>query len=157
MTSPQTNPEYPQERASDQDTTLRTEATETGAAGPEATQDQEERHGGKVLHMHTAHPRVPIPYVTPGDMFTGARAGARAATSFLPGPRKLAYYGLLGGMAVAGVLQWPVALAVGAATEVITREQQAARDRTEGDRAQDREPSADTPESATRPRQTAMT
>lgn len=150
MTSPQTNPEYPQERASDQGATPRTEAAGTGTAGTEAAQaapttaqaqaapeqrraeaapDQERHAGGKLLHMHTAHPQVSIPYVTPGDLFTvarqGARVGARAATSRLPAPRKLAYYGLLGGMTAAGVMEWPVALAVGAATEVITREQQA--------------------------------
>ncbi|MEV6028686.1 hypothetical protein [Streptomyces sp. NPDC052036] len=39
-------------------------------------------------------------------------------------------YGLLGGVAVSGALEWPVAVAVGAATEVITREQ-AARKRAE--------------------------
>ncbi|MFE7843334.1 hypothetical protein ACFU53_46975 [Streptomyces sp. NPDC057474] len=123
----------------------------------EAAQDQEKHAGGKVLHMHTAHPRVSIPYVTPGDMFTGAGAGARAATSRLPAPRKLAYYGLLGGMTVAGLLEWPVALAIGAATEVITRER-GARSRAEREEQQPRqattEPSARTTEPS-RPTQTA--
>jgi hypothetical protein len=86
-------------------------------------QEAQDREGpmGKVVHVHTAHPRVPIPYVTPGDLF----AGARGATSRLPSLRKMTYYGLLGGMTVVGALEWPVALAVGAATEVITREQSA--------------------------------
>lgn len=79
---------------------------------------REEHAGGKVVHLHTAHPRVSIPYVTPGDMFTGARS----AVSRLPSPRKLAFYGALGGMAALEVLEWPVAVAIGAATEVITRE-----------------------------------
>ncbi|MEV0695325.1 hypothetical protein AB0I73_35995, partial [Streptomyces sp. NPDC050388] len=66
-------------------------------------------------------------YVTPGDMFSKPRktAPASTATSLLPSPRKLALYGLLGGMTVAGAIGWPVAVAVGAATEVITREQAA--------------------------------
>lgn len=179
MTSPQTNPEYPQEQASDQGATPRTEAAGTGTAGTEAAQatpmtaatqetperrrdeaeqGQEKHASGKVLHMHTAHPQVSIPYVTPGDLFTGARAGARAATSRLPAPRKLAYYGLLGGMAAAGVLEWPVALAVGAATEVITREQ-GARARAEqgeqGRRQATPEPSTRTTEPS-RPTHTAL-
>ncbi|MFE6171632.1 hypothetical protein [Streptomyces sp. NPDC056464] len=97
-------------------------------AGDQAGQ---RRTGGKVVHLHTAHPRVPIPYVTPGDMFTGARkatssvasTAAATATSALPTPRRLAFYGVLGGMTIAGAMAWPVAFAVGAATEVITREQ----------------------------------
>ncbi|MGN9762218.1 hypothetical protein [Streptomyces sp. SD31] len=102
--------------------------SETGTqAEPE---HHEERHtGGKVVHLHTAHPRVPIPYVTPGDMFSGARkatsTAASTVTSLLPTPRRLAFYGILGGMTAAGAMAWPVAVAVGAATEVITREQSA--------------------------------
>ncbi|MFJ8633606.1 hypothetical protein [Streptomyces sp. NPDC093568] len=101
-------------------------------APPQAGARTEQRpDGGKVVHMHTAHPRVPIPYVTPGDMFTGARkatssmasTAAATATSLLPSPRRLAFYGILGGMSAAGAMAWPVAFAVGAATEVITREQ----------------------------------
>ncbi|WP_369270562.1 hypothetical protein AB5J55_11475 [Streptomyces sp. R11] len=111
-------------------------------APPEAgTQGGEKHTGGKVMHLHTAHPRVPIPYVTPGDMFSrdmlsGARKATSTATSaaastastamaMLPSPRKLAFYGVLGGMTAAGAMAWPVAVAVGAATEVITREQAA--------------------------------
>lgn len=95
-----------------------------------ATERREEsRTGGKVVHLHTAHPRVPIPYVTPGDAFSTMRTAA----SLLPSPRKLAFYGLLGGMAATGAVGWPVAVAVGAATEVITREQ-AARQRADHDR-----------------------
>lgn len=90
---------------------------------------QEQHPGGKVVHLHTAHPRVPIPYVTPGDMFTGARSAAAQ----LPSARKLAFYGALGGMAALEILEWPVALAIGAATEVITREQ-SRRQRTEQER-----------------------
>ncbi|MFF5482282.1 hypothetical protein ACFY5C_33960 [Streptomyces sp. NPDC012935] len=111
-------------------------------APPEAGPQGDGKHtGGKVVHLHTAHPRVPIPYVTPGDMFSrdmfsGARKATSTATSaaastassamtMLPSPRKLAFYGILGGMTAAGAMAWPVAVAVGAATEVITREQAA--------------------------------
>ncbi|MGW0712943.1 hypothetical protein ACWD4G_44675 [Streptomyces sp. NPDC002643] len=111
-------------------------AAPTATAAPSA-QESHESSGGKVLHMHTAHPRMSIPYVTPGDMFTGARGAAREAVrgagGLLPSPRKLAFYGLLGGMTAAGAMAWPVAVAMGAATEVITREQ-AARQHEEHER-----------------------
>lgn len=94
---------------------------------------EEKRAGGKLVHLHTAHPQVPIPYVTPGDLFSNVRDVTSTATTLLPSPRKLAFYGLLGGMTVAGAMAWPVAVAVGAATEVITREQ-AARQREEHER-----------------------
>jgi hypothetical protein len=100
--------------------------------------DRLQHAGGKVMHLHTAHPRVPIPYVTPGDMFTGARSAA----SWLPSPRKLAFYGVLGGMAALEVLEWPVAVAIGAATEVITREQ---TQRQRAEQEQRGQPAAETP------------
>ncbi|MFJ7072754.1 hypothetical protein [Streptomyces sp. NPDC098781] len=136
MTSPQT-----QTRHADQST-----PAEAGNG-----QADRKRSGGKVVHLHTAHPRVPIPYVTPGDMFSGARkatstaatSAAATATSLVPSPRKLAFYGLLGGMTVAGAMAWPVAVAVGAATEVITREQSSRHrqqhEHMERDHAQDQE------------------
>ncbi|MFF3844022.1 hypothetical protein [Streptomyces sp. NPDC002328] len=148
MTSPQ-----PQQQPAQPTQTTQTEAAETGTTRPEAppeSRDETAHHqnghsGGKVVHLHTAHPRVTIPYVTPGDMFTGVRGAA----SRLPSGRKLAYYGMLGGMAVAGALEWPVALAVGAATEVITREQKArSRSRQEEGREQTRE-APTTPQAAT--------
>jgi hypothetical protein len=108
---------------------------------------------GKVVHLHTAHPRVPIPYVTPGDMFRTAHG----ATSRMPAFRKLAGYGVLGGMAVAGALEWPVAIAIGAATEVITREQ-AARKRAEQAEERRRQPGTEPSvrTEAAQPGQTAM-
>lgn len=168
MTSPQIQPNPPQEQPAAQAETPPTETArpETAQSAPttgpaqqapaerrdEQARGQQRPTGGKVVHMHTAHPRIPIPYVTPGDLFTGARA----ATSPLPSPRKLAYYGLLGGMAVAGALEWPVAVAIGAATEVITREQTARKhaEQEEQRRQPATEPSAQTTESA-RPAQTA--
>ncbi|MFI6206485.1 hypothetical protein ACIBAI_08785 [Streptomyces sp. NPDC051041] len=111
---------------------------EEGSARETHGQESRESRGkgmGRVVHLHTAHPRVPIPYVTPGDRFPGVRTVTSAAASALSSPRKLTLYGVLGGMAVAGAIGWPVAVAVGAATEVITREQ-AARQRAEQERAE---------------------
>ncbi|WP_143668237.1 hypothetical protein [Streptomyces carpinensis] len=133
-------------------------AQQAPEAATERRQEQAQGQAGpmaKVVHLHTAHPRIPIPYVTPGEMFQGARA--RGASSRIPSLRKLTCYGLLGGMAVAGALEWPIAIAVGAATEVITREQ-AARKRAEHAEEQRRqpgtEPSART--EAAQPGQAAM-
>ncbi|GHH84797.1 hypothetical protein GCM10017771_15080 [Streptomyces capitiformicae] len=80
---------------------------------------------------------MPVPYVTPGDFFTAARKGIsrQQGTAGLPF-RRLAFYGVLGGMAAVQVLEWPIALAVGAATEVISREQSAQRRRTEQEEGQ---------------------
>ncbi|PWI11157.1 hypothetical protein DIZ27_07070 [Streptomyces sp. NWU339] len=135
MTSPGPQTQPPQQPAPPQ---AGTQTAETRAPEPQqapAERPEEKRTGGKLLQFRTAHARVPIPYVTPGDMFSDARKGAPAstATSLLPSPRKLAFYGLLGAMAVVEAVEWPIAVAVGAATEVITREQ-AARQRAEHER-----------------------
>ncbi|WP_369251911.1 hypothetical protein [Streptomyces sp. R41] len=73
---------------------------------------------GLHLHMRTLHPPVPIPYLTKEEV----TSTAQAATARLPGtpPAKdLAFYGGLGAMAVAGALEWPVALAIGGATWLV--------------------------------------
>ncbi|MFE2431506.1 hypothetical protein ACFXJ5_32805 [Streptomyces sp. NPDC059373] len=84
--------------------------------------------GTPAVRMHTAHTDVPIPYFTPGDL----TANAHVITSHLPPlppPRQLAFYGGLGALALAGAVDWPVALAIGAATVV-------ARGKGRGDGAQ---------------------
>jgi hypothetical protein len=71
-------------------------------------------------HVHTAHPSVPIPYVTPRDVTAGVRAAGSKLSSMppLPPPKRLAFYGGLGALAVFGAVDWPVAVAIGAATVV---------------------------------------
>jgi hypothetical protein len=159
---------------------LQKEQAQAEETGTQETKDQEKRTGGgKVVHLHTAHAKVPIPYVTPGDAFSKIRlpdvrtatsaaasvatTAASAATSLLPSPRKLAFYGVLGGMTAAGAIGWPVAVAVGAATEVVTREQSARQreehERIERERAEREErrqsPSAAEQPEAGKPAQTA--
>ncbi|MFC3578219.1 hypothetical protein ACFOZ0_34180 [Streptomyces yaanensis] len=95
------------------------EATRGGFAS-EKQAAETQAHGGAGLHLHTRtlHPSVPIPYLTRDDL----TITAREATARLPGrpPAKdLAFYGALGAMAVAGALEWPVALAVGGATWLV--------------------------------------
>ncbi|GAA3368279.1 hypothetical protein GCM10020367_06010 [Streptomyces sannanensis] len=84
-----------------------------------AESPQQETHArdgaGLHLHMRTLHPPVPIPYLTREEV----TSTARAATARLPGTpvaKDLVFYGGLGALAVAGALEWPVALAVGGAT-----------------------------------------
>ncbi|GAB2975912.1 hypothetical protein GCM10023080_045580 [Streptomyces pseudoechinosporeus] len=175
MNPPDVEPQSQEEPQQEQQP-AETQAEETGA---QEAQDKEKRTGGKVVHLHTAHATVPIPYVTPGDAFSKIRlpnvrtatsaaasvatTATSAATSLLPSPRKLAFYGVLGGMTAAGAIGWPVAVAVGAATEVITREQSARqreeherieRERTE--REERKEPSSTTEQTeGEKPAQTA--
>lgn len=167
MIPPHAEPQSQEEPQKEQQP-AETQAEETGT---QEAQDQEKRTGGgKVVHLHTAHAKVPIPYVTPGDAFSKIRlpdvrttasaaasvatTAASAATSLLPSPRKLAFYGVLGGMTAAGAIGWPVAVAVGAATEVITREQ-SARQREEHERIEreraEREERRQSPSTAEQP------
>jgi len=83
-------------------------------------QQKRHTHEGAGLHLHTrtVHPALTIPYITRGDM----TSTAKAATSRMPGMpanKDLVFYGGLGAMAVAGALEWPVALAVGGATYLL--------------------------------------
>jgi hypothetical protein len=72
------------------------------------------------LHVHTLHADLPIPYLTPGDIGANARAATSRLPSLpgLPSPRRLAFYGGLGALAVTGLIDWPVAAAIGVATVV---------------------------------------
>ncbi|MFD8567926.1 hypothetical protein [Streptomyces sp. NPDC059639] len=70
------------------------------------------------LAVHTLNATLPIPYFTPGDLANNTRA----VTGWLPSPPRsedVIYYGGLGALAVAGALEWPVALAVAGATWVL--------------------------------------
>ena len=46
---------------------------------------------------------------------------ARTAASFLPDTKRLLYYGALGALVAAEMLEWPVAVAIGVGTEVARR------------------------------------
>lgn len=98
----------------------RTAATTRQREAPQKQPAQTHAHEGAGLHLHTRtlHPPVPIPYLTREDV----TSTARTATSRLPGrpsAKDLVFYGGLGAMAVAGALEWPVALAVGGATWLV--------------------------------------
>ncbi|UUU21939.1 hypothetical protein [Streptomyces sp. DSM 40750] len=134
-TQPQSQQEQQPIQPQAEETHTQEDQQPTAERREEEGRGQETRARRKVLHLHTAHPRVPVPYVTPGDAFRNARAATSATTSLLPSPPKLAFHGLLGAMAVVEAVEWPIAIALGAATEVITREQ-AARQRAEHERGE---------------------
>ncbi|WP_189856692.1 hypothetical protein [Streptomyces poonensis] len=66
------------------------------------------------MHTLDVHAPVRIPYFTAGDVV----ANTRTLTSRLPAGDVL-FYGGLGALALAGALEWPVALAIGGATAVL--------------------------------------
>ncbi|MFF4041198.1 hypothetical protein [Streptomyces sp. NPDC001816] len=91
-------------------------------AAKTAEKTRQETHAGDGaglhLHLRTLHPSVPVPYLTKEEMASTARA-ATARLPSTPAAKDLAFYGGLGALAVAGALEWPVALAVGGATWLI--------------------------------------
>ncbi|GGI94008.1 hypothetical protein [Streptomyces brasiliensis] len=94
---------------------------------------------GMHLHMRTLHPPVPIPYLTKEEMTNTARA----ATARLPGTpaaKDLVFYGGLGALAVAGALEWPVALAVGGATWLVRSGRRQQKETHEGQEKRPRVP-----------------
>lgn len=93
----------------------------TGTQGGTTTAehgDGHRREHGDGMRVHTIHADLPIPYFTPGDITANARA-AGSRLPKLPSAKDIAFYGGLGAMALAGALEWPVALAIGAATAVV--------------------------------------
>lgn len=62
-------------------------------------------------------PRVEMPHVSRQEI----GHYADAARTFLPPPDRIAYYGALGALAVFGVVDWPVAAAIGVGTVIAQR------------------------------------
>lgn len=69
-------------------------------------------------HMNVYRLHVPVPDVG---------AAGHAVTSRLPSREQTLFYGGLGAAAVFGVLEWPVAAAVGIGTEIARRTTRARR------------------------------
>ncbi|WP_188187004.1 hypothetical protein [Nonomuraea sp. SYSU D8015] len=87
-------------------------------------------------------PRVPMPHI--GRQELGRYADV--ARRFVPPPERIAYYGALGALAVFGVLEWPVAAAIGAGTMVAQRQGRGEEPEPSGPgQTQAREPSAARP------------
>ncbi|WP_157877382.1 hypothetical protein [Streptomyces odonnellii] len=147
-----------------------TDATRTrraaGHTGDGADRASETRAGGG-LRMHTLHADLPIPYLTASDITANARAAGSKLTPPkpplpsmpsmppLPPPKRLAFYGGLGALAVLGALDWPVAVAIGAATVVARSGRRGEGEESDGG---GRAAKGGRAESATRrPRKTAAT
>ncbi|MFI6788494.1 hypothetical protein ACIBG4_14320 [Nonomuraea sp. NPDC050383] len=70
------------------------------------------------VHLpHVSMPRLPVPRINRQEM----GHAADVARSMLPPPERVAYYGALGAMAVMGVIEWPVAAAIGAGAIIAQR------------------------------------
>ncbi|MFC0864470.1 hypothetical protein ACFHYQ_19445 [Sphaerimonospora cavernae] len=65
------------------------------------------------LHL----PHIGLPHVSRHDV----GQAVDIARTFLPPPERLAYYGGLGALAVLGLIDWPVAAAIGAGTLIAQR------------------------------------
>ncbi|GAA3202052.1 hypothetical protein [Nonomuraea roseoviolacea] len=67
-------------------------------------------------------PRIPLPHV-PVPRISRQEMGhaADVARAMLPPPERVAYYGALGALAVMGVIEWPVAAAIGAGAIIAQR------------------------------------
>ncbi|MBB6344856.1 hypothetical protein ACWGH8_41285 [Nonomuraea muscovyensis] len=70
-------------------------------------------------------PRLPVPRLSHVTMPHVNRQevghAVDVARSLLPPPERVAYYGALGALAVVGVIEWPVAAAIGAGTVIAQR------------------------------------
>ena len=103
----------------------------TEAAAPE----KRNRRAATVnLPCVTAQCRVPE---VPGDRLRAMSPEvghvARGAASFLPPPERLAYYAGLGALAAFQVIEWPVAVAIGAGTALASRSRGSGADWPVGD------------------------
>lgn len=68
-------------------------------------------------HITVAQLRVPEA-MDPRRLVSRAGEAASAIRSALPPPTQLAYYSGLGALAISGIVEWPVALAIGAGTVI---------------------------------------
>lgn len=65
------------------------------------------------LHL----PRVELPHITPREL----GHAIDIARTFLPPPERMLYYGGLAAIAAFGVIDWPIAAAIGAGTMIAQR------------------------------------
>ncbi|GGX85140.1 hypothetical protein [Streptomyces minutiscleroticus] len=121
------------------------ESTRKTAARKAAPQDRgEDTHvhrskQGLSVHTLDVHAPLHVPYFTPQDVVNNARTASRWLPP-LPPTRDVVFYGGLGALAVAGALEWPVALAVGGATALLRRSGQRGG---QGEAAEEHEPRTD--------------
>jgi hypothetical protein len=101
------------------------EATSPRGNGREVRAEEDEG-GGPPASVRGA--TIPVPVVTPhlnifklhvsGPGVPNVGGAGRAVASHLPSAERVAFYGGLGAAAVFGVLEWPVAVAIGLGTAI---------------------------------------
>lgn len=74
-------------------------------------------HAPDVHLPHLTAPHLAMPHISRQEM----GHAVDVARSFLPAPERIAYYGALSALAAFGVLEWPVAAAIGVGTMVAAR------------------------------------
>ncbi|WP_157530907.1 hypothetical protein [Microtetraspora niveoalba] len=97
----------------------------TPAATPEERHDGHDGHFTLNLPMvslqfhrpHLGMPHMEMPHVSRQEV----GHAVDVARSFLPPPERVIYYGGLGALAVLGVIEWPVAAAIGVGTVLAQR------------------------------------
>ncbi|MEV0418382.1 hypothetical protein [Streptosporangium canum] len=96
------------------------QATESGHAG--------QPHDGPSLTLNLPMmtvqfrpPHLHLPLHLPHVNRREAGQAVDVARSFLPPPERMVYYGGLGALAVAGLIEWPVAAAIGVGTVIAQR------------------------------------
>lgn len=74
------------------------------------------------VHIQVRPPELHLPHIElPQVSRRDVEQAVDIARSFLPPPERLAYYGGLGVLAALGVIEWPVAAAIGAGTMIAQR------------------------------------
>ncbi|MFF4775944.1 hypothetical protein [Microtetraspora fusca] len=114
-------------------TTTRTRAATPSAPAPTPTPmpsairpERHDGHNGQFtlnlpmlsLQFHRPHmPHLEMPHMSRQEV----GHAVDVARSFLPPPERVIYYGGLGALAVLGVIEWPVAAAIGVGTMLAQR------------------------------------
>ena len=131
------------------------QAPSSGTAAPAGKPDV--KTATLTLPYVTAQVRIPeLPVERLRAMSLEVGQVARGAASFLPPPQRLAYYAGLGALAAFQVIEWPVAVAIGAGTAVAARTRGSGLDRPSvGPQAQPR--TLPTPEPPSEPAEPSTT
>lgn len=94
------------------------------ATQPQETEESTARRSWRVrLAFVTAECHLPQVEALRGPVVQEVVAVARVAASFLPPPRRLAYYGGLALLTVFEIIEWPLAAVIGVGAAVASRGQ----------------------------------
>ncbi|MFJ2032401.1 hypothetical protein [Streptosporangium sp. NPDC087985] len=112
-----------QRKTTEKKTTTRA-STQRKTAGGKAVAQVEHKHEGlaftldlPMMSVRFHPPHLHLPHISLQE----AGQAVDAAKSFLPPADRMVYYGGLGALAVAGLIEWPVAAAIGVGTMIAQR------------------------------------